>query len=114
MGRSGWSVGFAATAVEGCGTGVMDVVMPAIVVVEMMSVWLSSSCSVGIGRRTALEGSMDSPHNFRCQSTNVPLFSFMTVSLTRTVQVPIPDSPLVDVSKYQNGDLVKLTSGLRT
>lgn len=51
----------------------MVVVEPATVVVEMMAVWLSSSCSVGIERRTVLEASIASPQSFRCQSTKVPL-----------------------------------------
>lgn len=101
VGRSGWSVGLGGRAVDGWGAGVMDVVVPAIVVVEMISVWLSSSCSVGIGRRTAFEASIDSPHSFKCQSTNVPLFSFTTVSLTKTVHFPIPDSPLANVNLYK-------------
>ena len=70
-------------------------VVPAMVVVAMMSAWLSSSCSDGMGRRGCFEPSMDSPHNFRCQSMKVPLFAFTSVSLTITVQVPIPDSPLL-------------------
>lgn len=109
VGRSGWSVGLAGREV-GCATGVMDVVVPAIVVVEMMSVWLSSSYSVGMGRSTALEASIDSPQSLRCQSTKVPVFSFTTLSLTRTVQVPIPDSPLENVSILQKMDIAMLTS----
>ena len=94
-GRSGWSVGLPIREVTGAvGTAV---VVPAIVVVAI-SAWLSSSCSSGMGRRVALEASIDSPHNFRCQSTKVPLCSLIIVSLTITVQVPIPDSPLSIVS----------------
>ena len=73
--------------------------MPAIVVVdEMIWSWLSSSCASGMGRRVALLASIASPQSLRCQSMNVPLCSFTMVSLIITVQVPIPDSPLKNVS----------------
>lgn len=71
-------------------------VTAATVVVDIISAWLSSSCSDGIGRRVALEASIDSPKSFRCQSVKVPLCSFTWLSFTMIVQVPMPDSPLTN------------------
>ena len=64
IGRSGWSVGLPGKT-EAVGRGVTACVIPAMVVVEIISAWLSSSCSLGMGRRTALEASIDSPHSFK-------------------------------------------------
>jgi hypothetical protein len=100
VGRSGWSVGLVVSDV-GVVASSMEVVAPRIVVVEVMiSSWLSSSCSEGMGRRVDLEASIDSPQSLRCQSMKVPLLSFTCVSLTMIVQVPMPDSPLTIVSRY--------------
>jgi cobalamin synthase len=80
---------------EDVGAGATGVVLAMIVVVLLaIALWSSSSSSDGRGRRTALAGSILSPHNLRCQSVNVPLNSFMMVSLTTIVQVPTPFSPL--------------------
>ena len=112
-GRSGWSVGLVITPV--CVLmGARVVVAPAIVVVEMIWSWLSSSESLGMGRRVAFEGSIASPQSLRCQSMNVPLNSFTIVSLTTMVQVPIPDSPLLSVSHGKGWYLELLTSEQRT
>lgn len=96
-GRSGWSDGTLGSSSVGAaglvGVDVAGDVTPAMVVVAM-SAWLSSSCSVGIGSTIAFSASIDSPHNFRCQSVKVPLCSFTKASLTVMVQVPMPDSPL--------------------
>lgn len=45
---------------------------------------------------------------------NVPLCSFTTVSLMITVQVPIPDSPLVNVSGVRKRDGEVRTNERRT
>lgn len=74
VGRSGWSDGVLGSSVweaELVGAAVADVT-PVMVVVAI-SEWLSSSCSVGMGRTNAFSGSIDSPHNLRCQSVKVPL-----------------------------------------
>lgn len=92
-GRSGWSLGFSVGEAVGVGPGVMACVVPAMVVVAISS-WLSSSCSDGMGRSCCLEASIDSPNNFRCQSTKVPLWALTSVSLTIIFHVPTPDSPL--------------------
>ncbi len=94
----------------GAATGVMDVVAPAIVVVEMISAWLSSSCSEGIGSKVAFDSSMDSPQSFKCQSTNVPLCSLTIESLTIIVQVPTPDSPLPKLVNPSRINIVDLYS----
>lgn len=95
VGRSGWSVGVAvgsSPVLMKPGGGVTTV--GGIVVVWMTS-WSSSSSSVGMGRSVASLGSMLSPHSFRWKSVQVPLCSFGFVSLTITVHVPCPDSPLL-------------------
>lgn len=99
VGRSGWSVGLDMMDEVGDETETEVVVPAMLVVLDITWSWLSSSSSVGMGRRVALEASIDSPKSLRCQSMKVPLFSFTIESLTMRVQVPIPDSPLIYVRK---------------
>lgn len=114
VGRSGWSVGLDMMDEVGEETGTEVVVPAMLVVLEITWSWLSSSSSVGMGRRVALEASMLSPKSLRCQSVKVPLFSFTIESFTTRVQVPIPDSPLIHVSRLQVQKLRLLTSERRT
>lgn len=89
-GRSIWSLGTEPGIPVSDEPGAMVVVLT----IADMTSWSSSSCSVGMGRSVCLEASMHSPHRLSFQSANVPLNSLTLVSLTMTVQLPMPDSPL--------------------
>lgn len=65
-----------------------------VVVTSAGSVSWSWSCSVGKGCSSWMSALMASPHRFSCQSMKVPLYSLTIVSLTITVHLPMPDSPL--------------------
>ena len=88
-GRSWWSVGFAGRSVS---------LEPGLTLTKVgeavMTSWSSSSCSVGRGRSSWIEGSMHSPQRVSFQSVKLPLCSFTFVSFTTTLHLPTPVSPL--------------------
>ena len=87
-GRSMWSEGL----VEGVSATVFETV--AVEAEADITLWSSSSCSVGMGSSSCLDPSILSPHRVSLQSVNVPLWSLTIVSLTTTLHLPIPVSPL--------------------
>jgi hypothetical protein len=77
-GRVGASLGFD----DGVGgvTGLTVVVPTSAVVTGTTISWSLSSFTVGMGRRVALEASIDSPQSLRRQSQKVPVSEFSLVS----------------------------------
>lgn len=89
-GRCWWSVGLAGRSPVSVGPGFMETKVGD----ADMTSWSSSSCSVGMGRSSWVDGSMHSPQRVSRQSVKEPLWSFTFVSLTTTDHLPMPDSPL--------------------
>lgn len=87
-GRSTWSVG------AGGGSVLLMPVSILTVATTASSMLWSSSCSSGSGWSDWDDPSIASPHRFSRQSINTPVYSLTSVSLTITVHLPMPDSPL--------------------